>query len=130
MLWLQFWRQLQSDTDGVFLPFYDREFLARTNLRRFGIGPQGLASRSANREGRGVPPVGAVAEIQQMLAGSTGGTPGNNVLPISSGGGGNAVLQEMTMGQHPERALGSRGVGVGNALDGLRRVGSGYGERR
>lgn len=130
MLWLQFWRTLQQDTQGVFLPFYDREFLARVNLRRFGIGPQALASRSANREGMGTPPVGQQAEMLAVLGNSPGGTPGNNVLDFGGGAGSEAVLQEMTEGQHPERTPGSRGPGVGNAVQGLSRVGTGYGERR
>ena len=119
MVWVQFLRTLQSDTNGLLVPYLDREGITKATLRYFGQGPHLLASRAAGREGQGFNP----AEVSQLQPGQSAG------LMQGFAGGLPPELQEVAQGQHPERELGSRGVDLGNALRGAMNVGTGSGEQ-
>jgi hypothetical protein len=116
LLWTQFIRILFSDTSGFLVPFFDREGLAKHTRRVFDAPMSMLASRAAGREGSGFDPSQMMQE-DPGVSGSLGG-------PID-GQAGN-MLQDQ--GQHPERAPGSRGLGVSNALTGAFKTGTGTGE--
>lgn len=118
MVWVQFIRTLFSDTQGLLVPYFDQEGIAKATTRIFGQGTSLLASRAAGRPGQGFNP----AEIGQLQPGQSG-----NLLQALAGGGA-PMLNEGAEGQHPERQLGSRGVDLGNALRGGMKTGSGSGE--
>lgn len=117
MMWTQFIRTLFSDSQGIILPHFDGEQLAKETLKVFNKSPVLLANRSGNREPAGRNPM-MEAQLQAQLSQGSQAPPGAV--------GGNMV--DMVQGQHPERALGSRGVDLGNALRGMQSVGTGMGE--
>jgi len=118
MMWVQFVRTLFSDSQGLMVPYFDREGLAKHTRRVFDAPMSLLASRSAGREGQGINPM---AE-----AGLEAGIPGS-LNPALDEGRAN-MLSDISEGQHPERSLGSRGFDVGNAIRGGMKTGSGTGE--
>ena len=114
LLFNQFLRTMMTDTGGVLVPYLDMEYVAKHVVRTFGVGPMALASRGGNRPGQGLLS-SADPQVQAGLLGNNqmlgGGTPeGMSML-------------DMANGQHPERAVGSRGMSMSNALEGARRVG-------
>lgn len=116
MVWNQLLKTLFVDTGGVLLPYLDREYVARATVRKYGEGPEMLASRAALRPPEGTNPAQLQAALPENMQGAAGVPPGLRLL-------------DAVQGQHPERELGAQSGGeqplsLSNALSGLSRVGS------
>lgn len=121
MLFVQFLKIVL--TNPMLAQYYDIEFIARTALSRFEMGPRGLASRSPNRAGQGL-------AGQGLGIGSPGIGQGS---PFSEMAGQPppAAVNDDLFGQHSERGPGDQGTGsqqAGNMIRGGFRIGTGLGE--
>jgi len=112
MLWTQLLKLV--DSSPLFQPLVNPQTLLETTFRKYGEGPENLASHTP------VPP-----PMGQPVPPEMGGQPAipGNVIPF-----GGSARNDAVYGQHPERELGSRGIDLSNAMQGMARVGTGMGE--
>lgn len=115
VVWLQLLKTLLVDTGSLFIPYLDIEHMVQSTVRRFGEGPEMLASRAAGRPGEGA----GMFDPSQVDPAQLGNSQVFGGAPARPG------VTDIAYGQHRERDLGSQGVpNLSNALVGLRRIGS------
>ncbi|MAG68180.1 MAG: hypothetical protein CMK74_20280 [Pseudomonadales bacterium] len=117
LVWVQFVNLLQN------VPFitqlFDPLFIAKKLAKVFDISMRAIKPPPQGGAGSASP--FGENPLSPQMNGASGGAPG---APGIDG------AREAVVGQHPERLTGSRGASTANALAGLRRTGSGLGERR